>query len=52
MGRLMVVSISSVCFALVASIGLAAYTAAHPEATGVATVSGPEGRAPYQKIVG
>jgi hypothetical protein len=52
MRHLVLVSISSFCFALVASVGLAAYTAAHPEAAGVATVSGPEGRAPYHKIVG
>jgi hypothetical protein len=52
MGRLVLVSISSLCFALVASVGLAAYTAAHPEIAGVATVASPEGRAPYQKIVG
>ena len=52
MGRLMVVSISSLCVALVASIGLAAYTAAHPEGASVATVSGPRARAPYQKIAG
>jgi len=52
MGRLMLVSISSLCFALVTSIGFAAYTAARPEAAGVATVSSPEGRTPYQKIVG
>jgi hypothetical protein len=52
MGRLVVVSISSFCFALVASVGLAAYTAARPEAAGAATVSGPEGQAPFQKIVG
>jgi len=52
MGRLALVSISSLCFALVASVGLAAYTAVHPEAAGVATVSGPEGRAPYHKIAG
>ena len=52
MGRLMMVSIGSLCFALVMSIGFAAYTAAHPEAAGVATVPSPEGRAPYQKMVG
>jgi len=46
------VSISSLCFAFVASVGLAVYTAAHPEAAGVATVSGPEGRALHRKIVG
>ena len=52
MRHLVLVSISSLCFALVASVGLAAYTAVHPEAAGVATVSGPEGRAPYHKIAG
>jgi len=52
MGRLVLVSISSFCFALVASVGLAAYTAAHPEAAGAAAVSGPEGRAPFHNIVG
>ena len=52
MRHLVLVSIGSFCFALVASVGLAAYTAAHPEIAGVATVPGPEGRAPYQKIVG
>jgi hypothetical protein len=52
MRHLVLVSISSFCFALVASVGLAAYTAAHPEAAGVATESGPEGRAPHHKIAG
>jgi hypothetical protein len=33
----------------VASVGLAAYTAAHPEAAGVATVSGPEGPGPVSQ---
>jgi hypothetical protein len=52
MRHLVLVSISSFCVALVASVGLAAYTAAHPEAGGVVTKSSPEGRAPYHKIVG
>lgn len=51
MRHLVLVSISSFCLALVASVGLAAYTAVHPEAAGV-TRSSPEGRAPYHKIVG
>jgi hypothetical protein len=49
MRHLVLVSISSFCFALVASVGLAAYTAAHPEAAGVATVSGPEGPGPVSQ---
>ena len=52
MGRLVLVSISSFCLALVASVGLAAYTAAHPEAAGVVTRPSPEGRAPYHRVVG
>lgn len=52
MRHLVLVSISSFCLALVASVGLAAYTAAHPEAARLVTRSSPEGRAPYHKIGG
>src|SRR5260370_38195448 len=52
MRHLVLVSISSFCLALVASAGLAADTAAHPEAAGGVTRPSPEGRAPYHKTLG
>src|SRR5260370_36248264 len=52
MRHLVLVSISSFCLALVASVGLAADSAAHPEAAGVVTRPSPEGRAAYHRIVG
>ena len=51
MRHLVLVSVSSFCVALVASVGLAAYTAVHPEAARVVTRASPEGRAPYHKSV-